>query len=95
MSDEQQRAATTSQLQQIVEAAFASAPILYANGFVNGLGVTDAYVVLQANGRSVAVANMPLAVAKALGEGLLEMVRSYEAETGRQVPSLDELSRRA
>lgn len=79
------------QLQQIVESAFAEAPTLYANGFVNGLGLTDAYIVLQTNGRSVAVVNLSLAAAKTLGQSLLEMVDSFERETGNKVATINQL----
>ena len=93
MADMQTTNEATQQLQQIVEAAFVEAPSLYANGFVNGLGLTDAYLVLQANGRSVAVVNMSLSVAKTLGQSLLMMVGSYEQQTKQSVPTLDELQR--
>ena len=83
------------QLQQIVEAAFAEAPTLYANGFVNGLGLTDAYIVLQTNGRSVAVVNLSLAAAKTLGQSLLEMVDSFERETGNKVSTINQLQDQA
>lgn len=94
MSNQTDRASTAEQLQQIVEAAFTEAPALYANGFVNGIGMTDSYLVLQANGRSVAVVNMSLPVAKTLGQSLLDMIRSYEQQIGEEVPSLEEFQRR-
>ena len=83
------------QLQQIVEVAFAEAPTLYANGFVNGLGLTDAYIVLQTNGRSAAVVNLSLAAAKTLGQSLLEMVESFERETGTRVATINQLQDQA
>ncbi len=88
-------AAPAQQLHQIVEAAFAEAPTIYANGFVNGLGLTDAYIVLQTNGRSVAVVNLSLAAAKTLGQSLLEMVESFERETGSSVATISQLQDRA
>lgn len=81
----------TEELQRIVEAAFAESTTLYMNGFVNGLGLTDAYVVLQTNGRSVAVVNMSLSVAKTLGQNLLAMIERFEQQTGQPIPTLDEL----
>ncbi len=89
--DEQQAEGATTELRQLVERAFAEAPALYANGFVNGLGIADAYLVLQANGRPVAVVNMPLSLAKTLGESLLEMVQSHEQHTGQRVRTMQEL----
>jgi len=87
--------AAAQQLQRIVEAAFAEGPNLYTNGFVNGLGLTDSYLVLQANGRSLAVINMSLTVAKTLGQSLLAMVASYEQQSGQTVPTIDDLQQRA
>ena len=92
MTNEPRTSETAAQqVQAIVERAFAEAPALYANGFVNGLGATDAYLVLQVNGRSAAVVNMALPVAKTLGQSLLAMVDSFEQETGQTVPTLDQL----
>ncbi|HEY3062574.1 MAG TPA: hypothetical protein VGL99_26680 [Chloroflexota bacterium] len=79
------------QLQEIVASAFAEAPLLYANGFVNGLNVADSYLVLQTNGRSVAVVSLPLSVAKSLGQSLLDMVTAFEKQTNETVPTLDQL----
>ena len=87
----QRTSETPQQLQRIIETAFAEAPALYANGFVNGLGLTDSYLVLQANGRSVAVVNMSLSVAKTLGQSLLAMVESFEQATGQEVSTLDQI----
>ena len=81
----------TQQLQRIAETAFAEAPMLYANGFLNGLGLTDSYLILQANGRSVAVVNMSLSVAKTLGQSLITMVESFERDTGQTVSTLGEI----
>lgn len=91
----QPQEASTDQLQSIVAAAFIEAPSLYTNGFVNGLGLADSYLVLQANGRSLAVVNMPLAVAKTLGQSLLAMVESYEQQSGTTVFTIDELQARS
>ncbi|HEY0607062.1 MAG TPA: hypothetical protein VGD58_29355 [Herpetosiphonaceae bacterium] len=85
----------TQQLQEIVERAFAEAPMLYANGFVNGLGLTDGYLVLQANGRSIATVNMSLPVIKTLAQSLKIMIESYEREAGQTVPTLDEIQKLA
>ena len=75
--------------EQIAADAFASAPLVYANGYVNGVGLTDSYIVLQTNGRAVAVVNMPLTIAKALGASLTQMVSEYEKQTGTEVPTLE------
>lgn len=77
-----------NRFEQIAADAFAQAPLVYANGYVNGVGLTDSYVVLQANGRAVAVVNLPLTIAKALGASLTQMVADYETQTGTTVPDL-------
>jgi hypothetical protein len=88
---EQTREDATEQLQRIVQQAFVEAPAIYANGFVNGVGLTDAYLVLQTNGRSTAVVNLSLPVAKSLSENLQAMVRAHEQKSGQKVRSLEEL----
>lgn len=78
-------------LEQLALEAFAQAPALYANGFINGLGATDAYLILQTNGRPTAVVNMSLPVAKTLAASLAEMIATYERESGASVPTLGDL----
>lgn len=85
--------ATAEQLQNIVKTAFEEAPTYYANGFINGLGMADAYIVLQTNDRSVAVVNMSLSMAKTIANNLLVMVQSFEQQTGQKVLTLDELQK--
>ncbi len=38
-------------LQSVIKEAFEKAPVVYANGFANGFGTADVYVVLQINGQ--------------------------------------------
>ncbi len=85
--------ATAEQLQNIVKTAFEEAPTYYANGFINGLGMADAYIVLQTNDQSVAVVNMSLSMAKTIANNLLVMVQSFEQQTGQKVLTLDELQK--
>lgn len=42
----------SNSLQSAIKEAFEKAPVAYANGFVNGLGIADIYVVLQVNWQS-------------------------------------------
>lgn len=84
---------TAEQLQNIVKTAFEEAPTYYANGFINGLGMADAYIVLQTNDQSVAVVNMSLSMAKTIANNLLVMVQSFEQQTGQKVLTLDELQK--
>lgn len=80
------------QLQQIAQQAFEQAPSLYVNGFVNGMGITDTYLVLQTNGQTTLVVNMSLSLAKTLGQSLLTQVERFEKQTGQSVLTLPELS---
>ncbi len=80
------------QLKQIAEDAFRTAPSLYVNGFIAGLGFTDVYVVFQTNGRSSLVMNLPLPVTRTLGETLLRIVAEREQQTGEPVPGLQPLA---
>jgi hypothetical protein len=93
MTDNATRIGTGSaeQLQNIVRTAFEEAPAYYANGFVNGLGMGDAYLVLQTNDQSVAVVNMSLSMAKTMANNLLVMVKNFEEQTGQKVSTLDEI----
>jgi hypothetical protein len=93
MTDNATRIGTGSaeQLQNIVKTAFENAPTYYANGFVNGLGMADSYLVLQTNDQSVAVVNMSLSMAKTMANNLMLMVRNFEEQTGQKVPTLDEI----
>lgn len=87
--------ATAQQLQNIVKTAFEKGPTYYANGFVNGLGMADAYIVLQTNDQSVAVVNMSLSMAKTMAKNVLSMIETFENQTGQKVMTLDELQKRA
>ncbi|MEM1003203.1 MAG: hypothetical protein AAGH46_11190 [Bacteroidota bacterium] len=82
-----------AQFQKIAEQAFNESPNLYANGFINGVGVSDGYVIFQTNGNSTLVVNMPLSMAKTLGTSLLEMVTQYEKQTNQNIPTMEELGK--
>lgn len=78
----------TNQLQQIAEDAFQKVPNMYANGFINGIGASDMYVVFQINGQSSLVLNMTPSLTKTLAESLTNMVETYESQTGQAIPAL-------
>ena len=80
-----------TQIQEIAQSAFNAAPGLYANGFLNGVGLTDSYIIFQTNGPTTADINITLSTAKTLGKNLTDMVSAYETETGNAIPTLDEL----
>jgi hypothetical protein len=82
------------QLQQVAQEAFENAPNLYVNGFVNGLGATDAYIVFQTNGQSTLVMNMSLSLAKTLAQSLTAQVERFEQQTGQTVLTMQQLNSR-
>jgi hypothetical protein len=83
--------ASAEQLQHIVKTAFKEAPTYYANGFVNGLGMGDAYIILQTNDQNAAVVNMTLSMAKTMANNLLVMIQNFEQETGQKVMTMEEI----
>jgi hypothetical protein len=82
----------TQQLQQVAQEAFENAPSLYVNGFVNGMGATDTYVVFQTNGQTSLVMNMSLSLAKTLGQSLIAQIERFEGQTGQTVLTMQQLS---
>jgi len=80
------------QLQKIAQEAFENAPSLYVNGFVNGMGATDAYLILQTNGQTSLVVNLSLSLAKTLGQSLLDQVERYEKQTGQTIFTMQEIA---
>lgn len=82
------------QLQQVAQEAFAEAPSLYVNGFVNGLGATDAYIVFQTNGQTSLVMNMSLSLAKTLAQSLNAQIERFEQQTGQTILTMQQLSNR-
>jgi hypothetical protein len=89
MSDESRK-----QLQQVAQEAFENAPSLYVNGFVNGMGATDTYIVFQTNGQTSLVMNMSLSLAKTLGQSLITQVEQFEKQTGQTVLTMQQLNAR-
>ena len=82
------------QLQQVAQEAFEKAPSLYVNGFVNGLGATDTYIVFQTNGQTTLVINMSLSLAKTLGQSLLAQIERFEKQTDQTVLTMQQLNSR-
>ncbi len=79
-------------LREVAQEAFEKAPSLYVNGFVSGLGATDAYIVFQTNGQTTLVMNMSLSMAKTLGTTLQNLVKQFEGQTGQTVLTMQELN---
>ncbi len=80
------------QLQNLVQKALLEdgVPNIYTNGFINGLGLGDAYLVLQTNGKTVAVVNMSLATLKTLARSLAIMVQETEDKLKQEILTINQ-----
>ena len=64
---------------------------LYMNGFISGVGLGDAYLVLQTNGKTTAILNMSLPTLKTLAGNLMATIQRVEEKLGQETPTLQEL----
>jgi len=82
----------SEQLHEIAQKAFLNdeVPRLYINGFLNGMGVGDAYLVLQTNGKTIAVVNMPLTTLKTLARSLTIMAQGVEEQLGQEILTIQQ-----
>ena len=69
-------------------------PNFYMNGFVSGVGLSDAYLVLQTNGKTTAVVNMSLSTLKTLAYNLTATIQGIEEKLEQETPTLQELQER-
>ena len=69
-------------------------PNLYMNGFISGVGLSDAYLVLQTNGKTTAVVNMSLSTLKTLAHNLMATIQGIEEKLEQETPTLQELQER-
>jgi predicted esterase YcpF (UPF0227 family) len=68
-----------------------STPNFYMNGFISGVGLSDAYLVLQTNGKTTAIVNMSLSTLKTLARNLMATIQRVEEKLGQETPTLQEL----
>ncbi len=82
--------------QEITQNAFqgGEAPSFYMNGFINGVGLGDAYLILQTNGKTTAVVNMSLSTLKTLAHNLMATIQGIEEKLEQETPTLQELQER-
>ncbi len=66
-------------------------PNFYMNGFISGVGLGDAYLVLQTNGKTTAVVNMSLPTLKTLAHNLMATIQGIEEKLEQETPTLQEL----
>lgn len=66
-------------------------PNLYMNGFISGVGLGDAYLILQTNGKTTAILNMSLPTLKTLAGNLMATIQRVEEKMEQETPTLQEL----
>ena len=60
-------------------------PKIYFNGFANALGNSDVVIVLQSNGKPVAVLNTSFTIAKTLIQKLNDVIGILEKNSGNSI----------
>jgi len=60
-------------------------PRVYVNGFVNGIGLSDIWCVLERNGQPEAIVNLSYTAAKSLAASLGQLIAILEEKTGRDM----------
>jgi hypothetical protein len=68
-------------------------PRIYANGFATGLGSADVVLVLQLQGRPVAIVNLSYTLTKTLAEKLGELVTKFEQAIGQDLVTTDKVDK--
>ncbi len=66
---------------------------IYANGFVNALGVGDVVILLQNSKKPIAVLNLSYTVAKTLTIKLGALISQLEDSTGNTIMTTDEIEK--
>jgi len=69
-------------------------PHFYMNGFISGVGLSDAYLILQTNGKTTAVVNMSLSTLKSLAHNLMATIQGIEEKLEQETLTLQELQER-
>jgi prefoldin subunit 5 len=82
--------------QDIVQSAFQNGniPVLYINSFISGVGLGDAYLILQTNGETTAIVNMSLPTLKTLAHNLMATIQGIEEKLEQETLTLQELQER-
>ena len=66
---------------------------IYANGFVNAMGVGDIVVLLKNGDNPIAVLNLSYTVAKTLSIKLGAMISQLESKTGNTIMTTDDINK--
>src|SRR5215212_3127403 len=94
--DETQSSKVVEQAQQIAQHALndSDVPNFYINGFINGVGFGDSYLILQNNGKTTAIMTMSLATLKTLTESLTTMVSEVEKQLDQEILTIQQIRER-
>lgn len=71
-----------------------SLPRIYANGFSAGLGNADVVLVLQLQGKPIAVLNISYTLAKTLAQKIGGIVASFEQSIGQELVTTDKVDQK-
>ncbi len=66
---------------------------IYANGFVNAMGVGDIMILLQNSKKPIAVLNLSYTVAKTLAIKLGALISQLEDSTGNTIMTTDDIEK--
>ena len=66
---------------------------IYANGFVNALGVGDVMILLQNSKKPIAVLSLSYTVAKTLSIKLGALISQLENSTGNTIMTTDDIEK--
>jgi len=66
---------------------------IYANGFINALGIGDVMILLQNSKKPIAVLNLSYTVAKTLAVKLGALISQLEDSTGNTIMTTDDIDR--
>src|SRR5689334_2592891 len=64
---------------------------IYFNGFIVSMSPTDAVIVLQNNNKPIAYLNTTHTIAKTLANQLNGIIKNFEKDTKRKIPTLDQI----
>jgi hypothetical protein len=76
---------------RVTAALSADVPKLYANAFAIVMGTADSMVVLEQNGKPIAVLNLSFTSAKTLAVKLGNVISNLEENSGRSIMTTDDI----
>lgn len=68
-------------------------PKLYSNGFINAHGNGDVMILLQQNGKSIALLNLSFTMAKTLALKLGDVIKHIEDASGNMIMTTNDIDK--